>query len=97
MTAAGEWMCPACARTTEGCAAEGCGPAGTRPPKAVWVPADALERQAGSFAARRSVLPAAKPAWGVTAEEAAHMRGTCDPARCGRCALIREMRGGEDT
>jgi hypothetical protein len=87
-------MCPACARPApEGCAAEGCGPAGVTPPKPVWVPADALERAAASFVGRRSVLPRGRPAFGVTAGEAAHMRGDCDPDECARCGLLREMRG----
>ena len=59
-------MCPACARTPEGCAAEGCGAAGRRAPRPVRVVADAVERQAESFVARRSVLdqPAAEPVAG---------------------------------
>lgn len=89
MTAAGEWMCPVCARTVAGCQ---CSAAGLTPPKPVWVPADALERAEASFVSRRSVLPPSRPP-GVSAAEAAHMRGDCEPRTCQRCALLREMRG----
>lgn len=100
MTAAGEWRCPACARSPEPdgplgqspCQQYGCGAAGRTPPKPVWVDADALARQAESFVGRRSVLPAVPPA-GVTAAEAAHMRGDCNPRTCARCVMLREMRG----
>jgi hypothetical protein len=62
----GQQMCPTCARTPEGCAVEGCGPAGRKAPRPVRVATDALERQAESFVARRSVLdqPDAEPVAG---------------------------------
>lgn len=89
-------MCPVCARTPEGCASDGCGPAGLTAPEPVDVPDDARARAAASFVARRSVLPKGKPAWG-TAADAAHMTQTCDPATCPRCALVEQMRslGGD--
>ena len=89
----GAWMCPTCARTVEDCHQEGCVPAGLTPPKPAWVPEDALAKAEETWVARRSVLPRPKPAWGVSAAEAAHMRGDCDPDGCYRCGLLREMRG----
>jgi hypothetical protein len=89
----GQLMCPACARTPDGCAADGCGPAGITPPKPVYVPADAVERARRSWIRRRSVLPRGRPPFGVSAGEAAHQRGDCEPATCERCGLLREVRG----
>lgn len=76
----GHLECPACARTPEGCAVEGCDMA----PPLLDVPAGPPVDDPG-FIARRSLLPPGN-AWGGSPAQQAHMDGVCRPASCRYCA-----------